>query len=107
MNPAIDRVNQRASYGFSRFWFGAVLFVGLLSAADNPVSAFSPWQDSQQVPTIDDGLTDEEREFINRPISGMSEKENTRRDEILNKMKEHLLEIMAKINEQRKDSKAV
>ncbi len=41
----------------------------------------------QQPPmAFDDGLTDEERELINRPISELTPEERTRRDKILKKI---------------------
>ncbi|MCZ6652158.1 MAG: hypothetical protein O7D91_03940, partial [Planctomycetota bacterium] len=51
----------------------------------------------QQPPLeIDDGLTEEEREFINRPISELTPEERKRRDKILKKMETHLLKMMEK-----------
>ncbi|MCH8853564.1 MAG: hypothetical protein IID41_13065, partial [Planctomycetes bacterium] len=53
-------------------------------------------------PKIDDGLTEEERELINRPISDLTPDERKERDVILKKMEKHLLKMMEKVGQKSK-----
>ena len=87
---------------------GVIAMLILGAGALLAVSTFAPRSAEgfvfQEPPlVIDDGLTDEEREFIDRPISELTPEERKRRDEILNKMKEHLLEMMEKREQTKKE----
>ncbi|MCH8968417.1 MAG: hypothetical protein IIA66_04795 [Planctomycetes bacterium] len=87
---------------------GVIAMLILGAGALLAVSTFAPRSAEgfvfQEPPlVIDDGLTDEEREFIDRPISELTPEERKRRDEILNKMKEHLLEMMEKREQIKKE----
>ncbi len=105
-NPVTD-ANPRGQRFSGSSWvvMAAGVLLAVLTMAASPAGGFAPRQDSPPVLEIDDGLTDEEREFINRPISELTEQEKKRRDEILNKMKEHLLKIMEQREKEKKQEK--
>lgn len=72
-----------------------VLLVGLLPGVEFvAVRTAQAGIMQDEPPQIDDGLTDEEREFINRPITQMNEEEKQRRDQILAKMRDHIVKVM-------------
>ncbi|MCH8053520.1 MAG: hypothetical protein IH895_05620 [Planctomycetes bacterium] len=86
---------------------GVIALLILGAGALLAVSTFAPRSAEgfvfQEPLEIDDGLTEEERELINRPISELTPEERKRRDEILNKMKEHLLKMMEKREQIKKE----
>ncbi len=97
MNPSLEIEPHVTRRRFGRvFWMMiAVITLWVVwTVGARPAGGFVTAQEPPPAPQIDDGLTDEEREFINRPISDLTPEERKRRDEILEKMKNHLIMAM-------------
>ncbi len=102
-SPAVESHSRSRRCGMiALLMLSAGALFAVSTIAPRPAEGFV-FQDSP--PRIDDGLTDEEAEFINRPISELTPEERKRRDKILKKMETHVLKMMEKKTQEKKNKK--